>query len=227
MSPVRHGRFALALAALFTLALIVASCGGDEDSGTGVSTTATVTSSGEADDGPGTNEGSGGGDDAGERPGDGGSTTADDSNGGDGTPPAVLKEAKDFGSEASGSEADEAEAALIGYLEARAGGEWSRACSYLAKELRKLDARFARSVAGGADGCPGFVATTTERLSPGERSGLAEVDIQSVRLEGRHGYIVYISSSGTEIAKPILEEGGRWKLSSLLVSLLRQARSQE
>lgn len=225
MSPLRHGRLALALAALLALALIVASCGGDEDSGTG-GPAATVTSSGRTDDSSGADEGSGGGA-ADDSPDDGGSTAAGGSGSGESTPPAVLRKAKEFGSEASGSEAEEAEAALLGYLEAQAGGEWSRACSYLAKELRQLYGRFHGSGQESADGCPGIIAIMTEGLSPQERTSLPEVDIQSVRLEGRRGYIVYTDSSGTEIAKPILDEAGQWKLSSLLVALLQQSHSQE
>jgi hypothetical protein len=217
MSPVRHGRFTLLLAALLALVLVLAGCGGDDDSGgTTAATGSERAGAGGSSEDPG--------DDGARRPsGEAASTTA----GGHGTPPAVLEEAREFGSEASGSEAEEAEAALLGYLEAQAGGEWSKACSYLTKELRSLEAKIARSGQGGGEGCPGFVAATTERLSPSERSSLAEVDIQSVRIEGRRGYVVYTDSAGTEIAKPVQVEAGEWKLSSLLVRLLQQARSRE
>lgn len=216
MSSARNGRFALALTALFALTLLAAGCGGDgEDSGAG-GTTATATTS-ESDGGPG----------AGAKGGGGASIERPAGSGGEGAPPTALKEAREFGSEASDSEAEEVEAALTGYLEAQAGGEWSQACSYLAKELRRLEARLAHSVRGGGEGCPGFVAATTERLSPSERSGLADVDVQSVRIEGKSGYILYIDGSGAETAKPILDEAGRWKLSSLLASLLQKGRSRE
>ena len=199
MSPVRHGRFAFALAALLVLAFLVAGCGGGDDS----------------------NEGSSGGDSMATT----GSPAAGSESSGSVSAPA-LEKAKGFGSEASGSEAREVEGALLGYLEAQANGEWSKACSYLAKDLRELQARIADAEQGGAGECPAL-ATTTERLSPQERADLAAVDIHSVRLEGDSGYIVYADGSGTEVAKPVEDEDGEWKLSSLLASLIEQARSQE
>jgi hypothetical protein len=239
MSPVRHGRFALALAALLALALLVGCGGGDEDSTTGESTTTTATSPGGAEEGSeaGTADGDTSQATDTDEPSDGGGSSAADGSGtdsnsansgqGDGSPPAILRKAKEFGSEASGSEAEEAEAVLLAYLEAQAAGEWSTACSYLAKELRRFDAKIARGAPGGSEGCPGFVEGVTERLSPSERSSLTDIDVVSVRIEGESGFITYIAGTGAETAKPIQEEAGEWKLSSLLATLLAQARSQE
>lgn len=237
MSPLRHGHLTLVLAALLALALLAGCGGGDEDSTTGESTTATAASPGGADEG--SEAGGADGDSSQEADADEpsrgeGSASTDGSgigsnsaNPGEGSAPTVLRKAKEFGSEATGSEAEEAEAVLLAYLEAQAGGDWSTACSFLTEELRKLYARLAGNAPGGPEGCPGFVETTTERLSPSERSSLTAIDIHSVRIEGDSGYIVYTGGSGTETAKPVRQEASEWKLSSLLATLIAQARSRE
>jgi len=131
---------------------------------------------------------------------------------------AAVAKAEEFGSEASDPEARSAEAALLGYYEAKAEGEWSKACSYLAQDLRQLYGRFYKE-----KGCAAFVEKTTERLSADERAALTELEVESVRVEGDSGYVVYTNAEGSRQAKPIEEEGGAWKLSSPLVKLAEKA----
>jgi hypothetical protein len=140
-------------------------------------------------------------------------STSGDATAGPESATAVAK-AEEFGSEASGSQAEGAEAALLGYLEARAGEEWDRACSYLAKDLREVYGKITRG-----EGCAVFVAKTTEGLSPDQRAELPDVDVESVRVEGDSGYVIYTDAAGAQQARPIEEEGDEWKLSSLLTQL--------
>jgi hypothetical protein len=154
---------------------------------------------------------------------DEGSASAPSERSGESDSDRMAEKDEESGSEATESDAQQAEAALVGYLEAQANGEWSRACSYLAEDLRKLYARAASSAQGG--GCPGFTRRITQRLSQSKRSSLADIDIQSVRIDGASGRIVYLDSSGKSVKKPVRQEAGEWKLSSLLVQLLEQARS--
>jgi hypothetical protein len=156
--------------------------------------------------------GCGGGDD-----GSGGGESAAANGGAELGGAAAVEKAEGFGSEASRSEAKSAEAALLGYQRARAAGEWSKACSYLSKDLRQAYDQLSR---GG--GCGGFVEKTTKRLSAEERSALTELEVESVRVEGDSGYVIYADAEGSQQAKPIAAEGGAWKLSSLLVQFLEK-----
>jgi hypothetical protein len=191
------GFFAVAL----VVALFVAGCGcGDSSDTTG----ATVTS--------------------GEAQAEKGGTALSDRAAADAGSEKMLRKAEEFGSEATGSDAEQVEAALLGYLGAQANGEWAAACSYLTEALRRAYAHFAH-VAGAHRGCPGFMAPFTRRLPPAERASLADVEVRSVRLKDRDGYVIYVDGSGTTISKPVEREGGEWKLSSVLVKLLERARS--
>lgn len=134
---------------------------------------------------------------------------------------AGVAKAEEFGSAASGSAAKGPEAALQGYFDARANGEWSKACSYLSKDLREAYDRLSK------EGCVAFVEKTAERLPAGEQAALAEIEVESVRLEGDSGYVIYTDSEGSQQAKPIEREGGEWKVSSLLVQLLEQAQKKQ
>ncbi len=125
-------------------------------------------------------------------------------------------ELQHFGLEATGSEAKQAEAALHGYLDARANEEWSKACSYQSQAIRNLFARFGKSGQANGQtkgkGCAGFMETATRKLSASERADLGKVHIYSVRVEEDQGYILYRDASGAEYAMSMKLEGKKWKL---------------
>lgn len=130
---------------------------------------------------------------------------------------SAAAQIKEFGSGAGRSETEQAEAALLGYLTARAAGEWSQACSYLAKSVRSLLGHIAvKSKRVKGKGCRGFIETSTEKLSPSERTDLTKVDVSSLRVEGERGYLLYKDAAGAEQATSMRSEGGRWKITSLL-----------
>jgi len=135
---------------------------------------------------------------------------------------AGVAQAEEFGAEASGAEAQAPEAALHGYLDARANGEWAKACSFVSKELSDLYRRLDKD-----RGCAAFVEKTTEGLSADERAALAEVDVESIRLEGDSGYVIYADAEGSQQAKPIEREGGAWKVGAQLVRILEQAQKKQ
>jgi hypothetical protein len=157
--------------------------------------------------------GCGGGGDSGST---GAESTAPGATGELGEAGAVGK-AEEFGSEASGAEAKGPEAALQGYFDARANGEWSKACSYLAKNVQQVYRQLSK------EGCAAFLQKMTGRLSKEERAALAEVEVESVRLEGDGGYVIYTDAEGSQRAKPVEREGGAWKLSSGIVQLFEKA----
>ncbi len=121
-----------------------------------------------------------------------------------------------FGSEVTSAEAHQAEAALRGYLEARAEARWARACTYLTDPIRRLLAQAAaryENVLGAS--CPGFIASSTRKLPVPERAALDRVAIDSVRADGDRGYVLYETLGDDERAIRIQAEGGRWKLAAV------------
>ena len=114
---------------------------------------------------------------------------------------------------ASPSQAESAEAVLHGYLDARAAGEWNRACSYQARVVRRLLNRIDdRGTGTKGRGCAGFLAASTEELSDSELAELADADVSSVRVEGERGYVLYEDGAGAERALAIKLEAGKWRV---------------
>ncbi len=123
--------------------------------------------------------------------------------------------AEGFGSEASGAQAKQVEAALHDYLDARAAGEWKQACSYLTKGIRKVFGRLAAgSKQAKGSSCADFLASSNENVSSSQRARQAKVDVESVRVKGDQGYILYEESGGSRYAMPVAEEAGGWKLAA-------------
>jgi len=122
----------------------------------------------------------------------------------------------EFGLEATSAQAKQAEATLRGYLSARVAGEWKKACTYLAKPIRRLFAQIGSKAAESngvkSKGCAGFVERSTRKLPASERASLARVDVTSVRVEDDQGFVIYKNSGGTEYSMSLRLEGGRWKL---------------
>ena len=119
--------------------------------------------------------------------------------------PTVLT----YGVEASPSQRSRAARALRGYLEARAKGEWSVACSYLAVSARR-QAEALTATSGRGGGCTAAYAAlygtspASQRVNP--FSGLT-----ALRVKGRHGSAVFLSPSGAGYVMPMVSEGGSWR----------------
>ncbi|HEU4907023.1 MAG TPA: hypothetical protein VFT19_13040 [Solirubrobacterales bacterium] len=134
-----------------------------------------------------------------------------------GSPVAKLHRAiRQFGSEASGAKAPQAEAALTGYFGALAAADWGKACSYLTKPVRTLRARAAARQMKG-ESCTAGLRVAAKRLSRSERDALAEADISSVRIEGDRGFVIY-RDRDAERAMPLRAEGGSWKLAAARIA---------
>ena len=145
----------------------------------------------------------------------GGGGGADESTGGTSAGGnGAAKNIEEFGSKANGSAAKQLEVALHRYLDARSAGEWQRACSYLETPSRRLVARFAeKSKQVDARGCNAGIAIGTKQLSPAERAGLARIDIESVRIEGKRAFVLYRDAEGDRYAMTASREGARWGFS--------------
>ena len=119
--------------------------------------------------------------------------------------PTVLT----YGAEASPSQRSRAARALRGYLEARAKGEWSVACSYLAVPARR-QAEALTATSGRGGGCTAAYAALYG-TSPASQRVNPFTALTALRVKGRHGSAVFLSPSGAGYVMPMVSEGGSWR----------------
>lgn len=119
-----------------------------------------------------------------------------------------------FGSEATGTEAKQAEALLIGYLDARAVQDWSSACDLLARSSQRFLSRVARNLERiKGESCAAAMASLTNRLPP--PGGFAAIKPKSVRIARDRGYVLYTTARDAVYAIPITREDGEWRVGAL------------
>jgi hypothetical protein len=124
---------------------------------------------------------------------------------------------QEFGAEAESSELDRAAAALHGFLDARAEGDWAAACSYMSKSIVESFKQLAARAKPTQDtSCAGILQTL---VNPGAKQALKaeaeQADVGSLRIEGERAFVIYTGIGGTAIAMPMAHEGGAWKVASL------------
>lgn len=128
---------------------------------------------------------------------------------------------QEFGSEAGGAEFEEAAAAVHGFLDARAAGDWKAACSYLARSVTASFGRLAGS-AGQASkhSCAGVLGKLINPAAGGEMKAEAErANVGSLRAEGERGFVIYRVGRDV-LAIPLTKEGGEWKVSTIAATPL-------
>ncbi len=145
---------------------------------------------------------------------DGSSTAKSGSNGSGHSAQTTIRH---FGQEATAAQAKQAEAAVTAYFAARAAGEWKKACSYLVAPLRRALGQVPIPQQGKGSSCAAFLESRTARLSSADRTALAKLDVESVRVEGDRGYAFYQGSARAATPKSdhaiaIAREGAEWKL---------------
>jgi hypothetical protein len=122
-----------------------------------------------------------------------------------------------YGAEAEGSEFDQAAAALHGFLDARAAGDWAAACSYMSKSVvESFEKLAAQAKQTGGASCAKIVGELTNPAArPAMKAEAAKANVRSLRTEGDRGFIVYTGAEKTVLAMPLTHEGGAWKVASL------------
>jgi hypothetical protein len=118
----------------------------------------------------------------------------------------------DYGQEAAPSERARATAALAAYLRARAGGEWSTACSYLVATTRKQLEQLARSAKRGGGDCGKILAG----FSAGPAAARADplvAGIAALRVKGSSAFVLFHGPHDSKYVMPMRDEGGAWKVS--------------
>jgi hypothetical protein len=141
------------------------------------------------------------------------------SDSGGGAKPFVVKggdnSIQEYGAEASGSEFEQAATTLHNFLDARAEGNWAATCSYMSQDSIKSFEALATHTKG-SKGCPEILGTLINPDAMGEmRTEAAQVDVVSLRVEGKQAFLIYTGPKGTVIAMGMTPEGGTWKVASL------------
>jgi hypothetical protein len=127
--------------------------------------------------------------------------------------PGADNSIPDFGGEANAAVRAAATATLNGYLAARAGGRWSKACSYLGAAIGRQVAAFVKASQGQAPNCSVLLKTITEQ-SP-EAAGPLRSPLAAFRVEGDKGFALLYGPHRQPYMIPMVREGDSWKVNQL------------
>ncbi|HET9152753.1 MAG TPA: hypothetical protein VFN85_01395 [Solirubrobacterales bacterium] len=123
---------------------------------------------------------------------------------------------EEFGEETSGSEFEEAAAALHDYLDARAQRAWAAACRYLAAGVTKeLIAQLAQGRGSPAPTCAGLLAGFSTGLPQAVLREAAVADVGSLRVEGDRGFLLYHGAGRAPYFISMAREEGHWKVAAI------------
>jgi hypothetical protein len=124
---------------------------------------------------------------------------------------------QNFGTEAGAAEVEAATAVLEGYLRARAKDEWATECSYLAKmAVAPLEQLASGAPQLKSSGCGEILAALEGRAPASTRANTLTGPIASLRVEGDRGFALYHGAHGVDYFVPMIREGGKWKVGSLV-----------
>ena len=124
----------------------------------------------------------------------------------------------DFGAEATASERARATAALTAFLNARASGEWPKACPYLARATRTQLERFGGAAKGASKGCGAALAALSGGDAHSAGSSHAETlagSVAALRVKGNSAFALYRGPSASKYVMPMVKQGGAWKVGQL------------
>jgi hypothetical protein len=125
-----------------------------------------------------------------------------------------------WGVEASGDERARLSGFVQGYLDARARGEWARACARLAPEQRRTFARLIRGERGNP-ACAEAMGKLAAQVPAGAFIRESKVaDVLSLRIGGGRAFLIYVRPGGKVYATALTREGGAWKVVSVSPTLL-------
>lgn len=212
----------LTAAVVALLAFALVACGGGDDETTGATTTGATTTEGtatapEADDSGGNEKQAG--DDS------GGDSGADDSSSSAGEGSASFRtpggdnSIQDFGEEADADQLEAAEAALVGYLDARADGDWKASCEYLADAATQPLQQLAESSPKlKGQSCAVIIGALSAQVPKSSRANPVVDGVASLRVEGDHGFALFHGPQGADFFMTMVEEDGEWKVGALAPS---------
>lgn len=211
------------------LALALAACGGSGDSSSSQSTAtdstqSTTTPSG--DDSAAGNQKQGGDDNgsANDQGGSGQDSSAANQSGSDERSaefrtPGGDNSIQNYGEEADTSELQEAEEAIVNYLDARAKANWAKSCEYLAALATEPLEKLAESSPKlkGKD-CGEIVGALSAQVPKSALASPVTEGIASVRFKDDRGFAMFHGPGGAKFFMPLVKEDGEWKVGSLVAS---------
>ncbi|HEY7933989.1 MAG TPA: hypothetical protein VID48_09200 [Solirubrobacteraceae bacterium] len=121
----------------------------------------------------------------------------------------------DFGHEAHASDRQHAVAALTAFLRARAGGEWSKMCDYLARSNRRAMEGFARISTEKPTDCGSVLGTLQKKASAAERADPLTAGVTAFRLKGKNAFALFYGPKHQQYVMPMVNEAGAWKMTQL------------
>jgi hypothetical protein len=129
---------------------------------------------------------------------------------------------QESGSEAGAFEVSQAAIALHGYLNARAAGEWAKACSYMAAGVTAQLAQFSAGSAGDkkTPSCAKLLAGLSVGIPAATMREAAQADVGALRVEGESAFLLCHGAHGVDYFMPMDREGGDWKVAAIAPSAL-------
>ena len=129
---------------------------------------------------------------------------------------------QESGVEATAGERERAAAALHAYLDLRAAHHWAAACEYMAASLIGL---LEQAVAisprpNKPKGCPAVLKAMSKAAPRHLLDELTAVDVGSLRLNGKRGFLLYHGPEHKDYAMLVAKEAGGWKVTTLDGNLL-------
>jgi hypothetical protein len=124
----------------------------------------------------------------------------------------------EYGREASASELQSVGAALSTFLQARAKGEWSRACTELASPLRKQLERLSQSAKAKAGSTGAACSRALQAFSGAGAASRADPLVAGVAVLRINGAVAFALFHGPHRGKYLItmrSEGGAWKVNQI------------
>jgi len=130
-----------------------------------------------------------------------------------------------FGSEASAADLAKAAAALHAFLDARAAGQWAKACTKMAAGVTEALQRLGRRAKSGRGptkhgGCPQLIEAISAGIPASQRRDLTQAEVGALRTEGAGAFLLYHGAHHTAYFMPMYREGGDWKVAAMSPSAL-------
>jgi hypothetical protein len=128
---------------------------------------------------------------------------------------------QNFGQAATGPDSSSAEAAVHGYLTARAAGDYSRACSYLSEAFQQQLAQLGSNLdKDKSSTCATTLQAMSASLPAQVRHDLGVVRVTAVRVSGDRAFVLYRGAHGVKSFIPVSKQGGSWRVAALAGSNL-------
>jgi len=121
-----------------------------------------------------------------------------------------------WGTEASASEREEVTRILRAFYDARAAGDWARACTYLASRQKAEFASFVRGRGGNA-ACAEAMRGLASQVPASAFDKEARIDyVLSLRVGEGNAFLIYTRPGEAQVyANAFADEGGTWKVVSV------------